>query len=147
MLKEVKTDEDKMMFAKYKVELIKYHQQYANKLGLKDKIVEEYDLSDAIKHIGEEGYYQFLIIDDNKKVGILEYQLTKSDIDNKDILYLKNIYIESAYRGKGIGKKVINELRKTNYRIELECWYQMPSNFLYKSLGAKEIKTRYILND
>ena len=46
----------------------------------------------------------------------------------------------------GLGKKVINELRKMQYRIELECWYNMPANDLYKSLGAKEIKTRYMFD-
>lgn len=54
----------------------------------------------------------------------MEYQITESIID----------------------KKVIESLRKLNYRIELECWYGMPVNNLYKSLGMKEIKTRYMLN-
>lgn len=147
MLKEVITNYEIELFGKYKVELIKYHQEYANKLGLQDQMVEKYNINNAIRHIKENGYYQFLIINDNKTIGILEYQITKSDIDSKDILYLKNIYIKEEYRGKGIGKKVIKELQKLNYRIELECWYGMPSNELYKSLGAKEIKTRYILEN
>lgn len=147
MLKEVKNEEEIKLFGKYKVDLIKYHQQYANKLGLQDQIVDQYNYDDAIRHIGENNYYQFLIINNNKEVGILEYQITKSDIDKKDIIYIKNIYIEESFRGMGLGKKVINELRKMQYRIELECWYGMPSNELYKSLGAKEIKTRYILEN
>lgn len=147
MLKEVKTEQEIKLFGKYKVDLIKYHQQYANKLGLQDQIVDKYNYDDAIRHIGENNYYQFLIINNDKEVGILEYQITKSDIDKKDIIYIKNIYIEESFRGMGLGKKVINELRKMQYRIELECWYGMPSNELYKSLGAKEIKTRYILEN
>lgn len=147
MLKEVITNEEIELFGKYKVELIKYHQEYANKIGLQDQMVEKYNLSNATRHIKEDGYYQFLIIDDNEIVGILEYQITKSNIDNQEILYLKNIYIKEEHRGKGIGKNIIKELKKLNYRIELECWYSMPSNELYKSLGAKEIKTRYILVD
>lgn len=147
MLKEVITNDEIELFGKYKVELIKYHQEYANKLGLQDQMVEKYNINNAIRHIKEDGYYQFLIIDNNETVGILEYQITKSDIDSKDILYLKNIYIKEANRGKGIGKNIIKKLQKLNYRIELECWYGMPSNELYKSLGAKEIKTRYILEN
>lgn len=146
MLKEVKTEQEIKLFGKYKVDLIKYHQQYANKLGLQDQMVDKYNYNDAIRHIGEKNYYQFLIINNDKGVGILEYQITKSDIDKKDIIYIKNIYIEESFRGIGLGKKVINELRKMKYRIELECWYNMPANDLYKSLGAKEIKTRYMFD-
>lgn len=146
MLKKVEEKNDIQTFGKYKVDLIKYHQQYANKLGLFDEVVEKYDFNDAIKNVGKDGFYQFLIMNNDKEVGILEYQITKSDIDKKDIIYIKNIYIEESYRGMGLGKKVINELRKMQYRIELECWYNMPANDLYKSLGAKEIKTRYMFD-
>lgn len=76
----------------------------------------------------------------------MEYQITESIIDKKEILYIKKLYIKERFRGKGIGKKVIESLRKLNYRIELECWYGMPVNNLYKSLGMKENKTRYMLN-
>lgn len=146
MLKKVEEKNDIQTFGKYKVDLIKYHQQYANKLGLFDEVVEKYDFNDAIKNVGKDGFYQFLIMNNDKEVGILEYQITKSDIDKKDIIYIKNIYIEESFRGIGLAKKVINELRKMKYRIELECWYNMPANDLYKSLGAKEIKTRYMFN-
>jgi len=146
MLKKVEEKNDIQTFGKYKVDLIKYHQQYANKLGLFDEVVEKYDFNDAIKNVGKDGFYQFLIMNNDKEVGILEYQITKSDIDKKDIIYIKNIYIEESFRGIGLGKKVINELRKMKYRIELECWYNMPANDLYKSLGAKEIKTRYMFD-
>ena len=71
----------------------------------------------------------------------------KSEIDNKEILYIKDIYIKETDRGLGIGKQVISELRKKKYRIELECWYGMPSNDMYKSMGAKEIKTRYMFEN
>ena len=146
MLKEVKTNMEIQQFGKYKVDLIKYHQQFANQLGLHDSIVENYNVEDATRHIGKYNYFQYLIIHNNEPVGILEYQITKSNIDNEDILYIKDIYIDESYRGHGLGKEVINELRKKNYRIELECWYGMPSNHLYQSLGAKEIKVRYMLD-
>ena len=83
---------------------------------------------------------------ENKTVGIIEYQITKSDIDQKKILYIKNIYIDNNFRGKGVGKEVIKLIKALNYRIELECWYGIPANNLYKSLGMKEIKTRYMMN-
>ena len=146
LLKKIDCDNDIEIFGKYKVELIKFHQQYAQKLGLFDNIVDNYNYDDAIRHIDEKGYFQFLIQIENKTVGIIEYQITKSDIDQEKILYIKNIYIDNNFRGKGVGKEVIKLIKALNYRIELECWYGIPANNLYKSLGMKEIKTRYMMN-
>lgn len=72
-LKEVNSDKDIEVFGKYKVELIKYPKQYAKKLGLFDSVVDNYSYEDAIRHINEEGYSQFLIQLDNETVGIMEY--------------------------------------------------------------------------
>ena len=77
---------------------------------------------------------------------MLLYKITKSDIDNNKIIYIKFLYIIEEFRKKGIGKKIIKELQKKNYRIELECWYEMPANYFYETLGMKKIKTRYVLN-
>ncbi len=145
LLKPVKSEEDIKKYGNYKVELVKYHQQYANKIGLFDKVVDSYDYNRAIRHIGENNFFQFFIQIENEKVGILEYQITISDIDKKEILYLKNLYIFEQFRGKGIGKEIINILKKLNYRIELECWYGIPAKKLYQSLGMKEIKIRYMI--
>ncbi len=145
LLKKVDYNDDIEIFGNYKVDLIKLHQQYAQKLGLFDKVVENYNYDDAIRNINKKGYFQFLIKVENDIVGIIEYQITNSDIDKKRILYIKDFYIDENFRGKGIGKEVINLLKKLNYRIELECWYEMPANNLYKSLGMREIKTRYMM--
>ena len=49
MLKEVTSKDEIEKFGKYKVELIKEHQYYANKLGINDKMVEKYDFDkDAV---------------------------------------------------------------------------------------------------
>ena len=141
----VKSDEQIKLFGTYKLELIKYHQQYANKLGLTDKVVENYTYNDTIKHLNEVNYRHFLVVDNSNIVGILEYRIEQSEIDDNKILYLKNLYIRKDSRGKGLAKAAINELKKTGYRIELECWYGMPANDFYKSLGAKELKTRYAI--
>lgn len=145
LLKKIDNPCDIELFGNYKVELMKYHQQFAQKLGLFDKVVDNYSYEDAIRHINKRGYFQFLIEVNNNIVGMIEYQIITSDIDKKKILYIKYIYIEQRFRRKGIGKEVINSLKKLNYRIELECWYDMPANDLYKSLGMKEIKTRYMM--
>ena len=145
MLQKLKTEEDIEIFVKYKVDLIKLHQEYAKKLGLFDNKVDTYNKDDAIKHLNAKNYYQFLIREDNKDIGILEYKITKSDIDNSKILYINVLYIIEEHRKSGIGKKIIKELQKKNYRIELECWYEMPANYFYETLGMKKIKTRYML--
>ena len=145
MLQKLRTKEDVELFAKYKVDLIKLHQEYANKLGLFDNIVDKYNKEDALKHLNVKNYYQFLIKEDNKDIGILEYKITKSDIDNSKILYINDLYIIEEYRKSGIGKKIIKELQNKHYRIELECWYEMPANYFYEDLGMKKIKTRYML--
>ncbi|MDD3303884.1 MAG: GNAT family N-acetyltransferase [Clostridia bacterium] len=145
LLLKVESRDEINQFSKFKVDLIKYHQQYANKLGLFDIVVDDYDDNKAIRNIGEKGFYQFLINYDNRYVGMVEYQIQKSEIDNESILYLKDIYIEESCRGLGIGSKIISELKKLDYRIELECWYGMPANELYRSIGAKELKTRYMI--
>ncbi len=147
MLKEVQSNNEIEQFGKYKVDLIKEHQYYANKLGLHDMVVDKYNLEDALRHIAEKDYYQFLIVKDDLNIGIVEYQIMKSEIDDVEILYLKDIYINKNFRGIGLGRKVLNELKKLNYRIELECWYDMPANNFYKSFGFKELKARYMINN
>ena len=42
-LKEVNSNNDIKTFGEYKVELIKFHQEYAEKLGLFDKVVDNYN--------------------------------------------------------------------------------------------------------
>ena len=49
--KEVNSNNDIKIFGEYKVELIKFHQEYAEKLGLFDKVVDNYNFNDAIRHI------------------------------------------------------------------------------------------------
>lgn len=146
MLKKVQNYNETEEFGRYKMDLIKEHQYYANKLGLYDMVVDKYNINDALRHIGQKNYYQFLIMHDNQSIGMVEYKIEKSEIDNRDILYLKDIYIKKEFRGIGFGRKVFNELKKLKYRIELECWYSMPANNFYKSLGSKELKTRYMID-
>lgn len=145
LLKKVETNDDIKQFGKLKVELIKYHQQYANHLGLQDEIVEKYSYEDAVRNVGKPDYCQFLIMDKDNPIGIMEYQFVDSDIDSTKILYLKNMYVKASKRGKGVGTQIITELKKLGYRIELKCWYGMPSNRMYRNLGAKEVKTHYML--
>ena len=58
-LKEVNSNNDIKIFGEYKVELIKFHQEYAEKLGLFDKVVDNYNFNDAIRHIKQKGFKIF----------------------------------------------------------------------------------------
>lgn len=69
-LKKLSSKSDIDLFAKYKVELIKSHQQYAQEIGLSDQKVKDYDEKDAIRHIGKNNYYQFIIV---YKIMVLKY--------------------------------------------------------------------------
>lgn len=146
-LRKVESNKDIDTFVKYKIILVKYHQQYANAIGLIDEKVKNYNKDDAKKHIGQNNYFQYIIEHKNDDVGIIEYSIKTSSIDNEEILYINKIYIDDKHRGLRIGREVIKKIKnEINLRIELECWYGMPANDFYKSLGMKEIKTRYILN-
>lgn len=144
-LKPLINESDVNLFIDYKLKEIKYHQYYANLIGLNDEKVNTYSSKDAVRNIGKENYFQNLICVNDEIVGIVEYCLMKSEIDEKEIIYLKNIYINEENRHKGYAEKVLNFIKdKNNKRIELECWYNIPAKNLYKKLGMKEIKTRYM---
>lgn len=143
-LKQIESNKEKEIFIELKLELVKLHQEYASKLGIFDQVVDKYDYRDAMRHFGEKGFFQFLIKMDWEIIGILEYQVTTSDIDNQKIVYIKKLYIKEGYQGKGYSRIVMEEVKKLGYRIELECWYEMPANDVYKALGMHQMKTRYI---
>lgn len=144
-LRKVVAGSDVDLFAKYKVALMKSHQKYANQLGLLDRVVDRYQEVDAIEYIGKDHFYQYIIQYDSQDVGIIEYQIDHSEIDDEKIIYINHLFVDSKYRNMGIGKEVLFMIKnQTDYRIELECWYGMPANKLYLNLGMEAIKTRYI---
>lgn len=145
VLKPVESLQDIDAFGNFKVDLVKYHQQFAENIGIRDMSVARYTFNKATKWLGKPGSFQFIIMLGDKQIGILEYLIRESEIDEKDIIYLRSLYIIEEYRGRGYGTALINYVKSLGYRVEVECWYGMPANNLYKRLGAKEIKTRYIL--
>ena len=62
MLKEVTSKDEIEKFGKYKVDLIKEHQYYANKLGINDKMVEKYDFDKAIRYVGIKAIINFFLL-------------------------------------------------------------------------------------
>lgn len=50
---------------------------------------------------------------------------------------------------KGIAEYVLRRLfdEYKDTRVELECWYEMPANKLYKKLKMHKLVTRYFINN
>lgn len=135
-------------FAKLKVELIHAHTDYANKVNINDTISSEYNTHNALKHLNEENYYQWLIMNKhNNTIGYIEFKKMKSSINNIDTLYINGIYIIPEFRHHGIGTQIIKNLmnyENKKYNIELEAWYQLDAEKLYKKLGFQPMYTHYI---
>ena len=101
------------------------------------------------KHgFGENPSFYSLIADwseNNKKlpVGFALYFFTFSTFEGKPTLYLEDLFVKPAYRGKGIGKQFLIDLAEI--ALKNDCarmewsvldWNEPAINF-YKSIGAK----------
>ncbi|MBR0085805.1 MAG: GNAT family N-acetyltransferase [Lachnospiraceae bacterium] len=84
----------------------------------------------------------FFICEDDREVGFALYFNNFSTFVGKAGLYLEDLYIEPAYRGKGYGKAVFKRLAEIACerdfgRIEWSCLkWNKPSIDFYLSLGA-----------
>lgn len=101
----------------------------------------------VLKKITDKNNVYFAIRENKKTVGLVHLYLSKKYID------LCLIYIEKQYRGKGIGKQVINYLRRyfkklskkiKYFRIEIDSKNYYSQEF-FKKLGAKEKSVIYLL--
>ena len=83
---------------------------------------------------------------DGKEIGIALFFHNFSTFVGKAGIYLEDLFVLPAYRGKGYGKAILKELAKIALergcgRLEWSCldWNQ-PSIDFYLSLGAKQMK-------
>lgn len=137
-------ENNKYLYIRHKLELIRIHLEKSKELGLEDIICKNYTDGRAIRNMNKPGYTDLIIYKDNKDCGIVSYRKIKSDIDNKPIIYISSLFIKTEFRRQGIATEIIKYIKhKENLRIELEVWYSLESNEFYKSLGFKELKTRY----
>ena len=143
-IQKVQTEDEIQIFANLKVQLIKYHAEYAHMQHIYDTEVSSYNYERARKHIFDRE--SFLIKLNNNVVGILQIEKQISEIDNEPILYVHALYFCNKYRDKGLGIFVLKYLCKTyKLRIECSCWYDIPARQLYEKLGFKTMYTRYFL--
>lgn len=153
-------------FATMKIACIKYHKEFAEKLGLDDKVVFNYSELQALQNLDDPSHHHYLIKnDDGINVAAIHMKNSVSAIDEEQITYIKFIYVDPGYRGKGYASEILEKVKDQSLipkfrdkgycdllekakarssRIELECWYGMPANDIYIKLGFKELKTRYM---
>ncbi len=96
----------------------------------------------------------FLILENEKNVGMALFFHNYSTFLGKPGLYLEDLYIKPAYRGRGYGRKLLGFL--AHLAVERGCgrfeWSVLDWNAsaiqLYKSLGAEPLKdwTQYRLS-
>ena len=131
-------------FSELKITLINYHAPFAEKLGFIDSAAANYGRKEVIDYFNNNDYDRFLIKKDNTTLGIIEYYLKQSEIDeDKQCLYIDNLYIKDLYRGYGYSRDLIRRLKKQYGHLELTCYYDLPANDVYKQIGFKKLCTTY----
>ena len=82
---------------------------------------------------------------DGKIVGIAHYRKLLSPLKGKCIGYLDDIFVDPEYRGKKIGKKLLNKIKEISKASDwnLVRWQTDEDNFTAKKLYDKvAIKTK-----
>lgn len=127
------------------VNLVKYHKQYAEKMGIFDRVIVNYSNVDAVKHFNDPFYRHFLILNDKKPCGVLQIKIKQSSFDNNQSLHICKIWSEESI--SGVLRFVINKLKELFPEVnslELECWYDLPANEIYKHLGFQCFCKNYV---
>jgi predicted acetyltransferase len=86
---------------------------------------------------GDKGKSDFYNIIDGEYAGELEYDPKQNEV--------LSIYIDKAFRAKGIGRKVINQLfdiYNTNQIIALSAKSSLP---FWKKVSTKKLKNNYFI--
>lgn len=124
------------------IEGYRYHQKGRPDIftNLSDEILRE----NLIKNF--EKLETILILDNDNIVGYLSYRFKESNAKKLDI---DQLIITEEYRGKGLGKALINEAKKiaTNNncdRIELNCWlFNENALAMYEHIGVDRQRIIY----
>lgn len=142
----VKSEHNDKFFKKLYKQLLDEHQTYANKLGLIDPIIENYDLLKLDRTNNKNIMnYKIKMIDGLQwaYVGVLRIEIMYTDIYNPGHLYCYIHGLKVATEThQGVATMILDSLKEIFGAIELECWYDMPANYLYNKLG-KKLYTRY----
>lgn len=143
-IKQIYDHKDLLALGYMKIELMRYHLQYAQEIGINDNELIQYTMEQALSTASSRDNYIFIM--DSEIVGMAQVEEQISDVDESPILFVHGIYIKPDVRNKGIGGVFLKYLcRKYMKRIECECWYGLPVSKLYEKAGFKAMHTRYML--
>lgn len=91
-------------------------------------------------------FYCLVAEDEDRMAGMLVYYFLPYTAQNKPAMYMKELYVEEAYRGQKIGEQLMNALKteavKNNcsqIKWTVAPWNKSGQKF-YERLGAKENK-------
>ena len=91
-----------------------------------------------------------LAFEDNEPVGVMTWYWTYSSFAAKRSIYLEDLFVRKAARGRGHGKALLVHLAKTGaqvgaHRVEWSVLdWNRPSIEFYDSLGAKPVQGWYV---
>ncbi|MFS4439374.1 N-acetyltransferase family protein [Paracoccaceae bacterium GXU_MW_L88] len=63
-------------------------------------------------HDEAEPYFAALAIEDGQAVGLTQYQTMRRSLGGGDVVYLSDLYVDPAQRGKDLGHKLIDHVRE-----------------------------------
>ncbi|OAM28935.1 MULTISPECIES: GNAT family N-acetyltransferase [Eikenella] len=89
-------------------------------------------------------FYSFVATDGDKLVGMIVYYFLPYTLHNRPAVYIKELYVDEAYRGQNIGEKlmlVLKEEAQKHNCVQIK-WTVAPWNEggqrFYARLGAKQ---------
>ena len=129
------------------VRLVKYHQKYAEDMGVVDNVVIRYNEEKAGRYIGKPGYHHYVIQKNGINVGIAQIEILEPEDKEAPVMYIHKTYIEELARGTEILSEMIEILKELFPYIKVitfECWYNLPADKIYKHMGFKPIMTKYM---
>jgi len=99
---------------------------------------------DRLKELIDSGMLlSYTLYCDGKPSGIMNFFFKLTTFTGRKILYIEDLYVREEYRGKGLGKVLLNKAREIAKntdceQIELKCaeWNKASAEF-YKAQGMK----------
>ena len=119
------------------IKFMHLHYQEGLKIGIDDPYAKDYDERKFSEcHDDSEDF--FLIKIDDKNVGFLS--IIDSYYD-ESVIVLLSLYILEEYRENGYATKAIQELKRlTEKQLDIQVWYGLPAENLYKKMGKEVAK-------
>lgn len=137
---------DIMEYSNFKMEAIKYRQEYANYQKLEDIYAEKYNASMSVSTFRYKEYHHFFVMDGESQIGCLELKDEISGIDGQAVGLITIIYVEVSYRNYSWYKNIINDLKEMyKIRIEAETWFEQPDSIYFRKCGFRNVNARLAL--